>query len=111
MDAIIRMLEVRRANAKARLDEFAAKFAKDPLRSLEWSLDVFEAAATYNVAGNAIAALGRDAPGVSGVRQRATENAMHGARWPRRSTSPTSNLAHACEVAALAELASDLEGL
>lgn len=91
---------------QAKVDKFAADFAKDPAYALSWGTSVFEAAANLKVAQMLIYAFTPKEGGVQLSIKAACEvcldRAMNKTRWPAQSTSPASNLMEQYEGAAYA---------
>lgn len=86
--------------------ELLAKFVKElsetPLYAMKWADKIFESSAKAEVARrvSVLIAEKRDLAGAMKAMQRDINSAS---RWPHRSTSPSSNMAHQCETAAWAE--------
>ena len=81
------------------------KFDSDPAYAFECASQVAEAAAKAQVY-RLIIALTLEA-GPFKALDRATEEALRGARWPSHSTSPMANLMHEAQTAAWAEFVAD----
>lgn len=90
-----------RSSDEATIAKLAADLATNPAHALKWSADAFAAAARIEVAAQAAAVI--EAKGLDVALTIARENVMRGARFPERSTSPTSNLVSECRTAAWAE--------
>jgi hypothetical protein len=107
-------LRVRVAVAKSSLDEWGAKFLKDPVCALEWSNQAFIQAARFEIFTTIIDALDAlpDNPEnsfekiVAYVRR----DALRGARSPASSTSMPYNLMDTCRTQAWADALALLEG-
>ena len=87
--------EVTERDVKHRREEladWAEKFKVDPLYQLEWSKEVFRAAADLKANEIVLEYLDRDCT-VETIRDEFTAAALRGARWPASSTSAQSNLA------------------
>ena len=95
--------------AQARLDKFAADFAKDPAHALSWGTDTFQAAAKLKVLKQILAALEDGTATVDNIRSTMMDRVLSKSRYPAQSTSPTSNLIEQYELAACAEILSDLQ--
>jgi hypothetical protein len=96
-------------SAQARLDKFAVEFAKDPAHALTWGTDAFAKAAELRVYKQIIAAL--EGPGctLAHIRSTMMDRVLHKSKYPAQSSSPTSNLIEQYELAACAEILSDLQ--
>ena len=100
----------RQADAtQASLDKFAADFAKDPAHALTWGTDTFANAAKLRVLKQIIAALEDGHGNLDNIRSTLMDRVLHRAKYPAQSTSPTSNLIEQYELAACAEILSDLQ--
>lgn len=95
-------------SCQARLDKFTAKFAEDPAYALSWGTEAFQAAASLRVLKQVIGALNEEGT-LDNIRSTLTDRVMHKAKYPPQSTSPTSNLIEQYELAAYAEILSDLQ--
>jgi hypothetical protein len=95
--------------AQARLDKFAEDFAKDPAHALSWGLDSFKNAAELRVLKQIIAALEDGTATIDDIRATMMDRILHRSKYPPQSTSPTSNLIEQYELAACAEIFSDLK--
>lgn len=96
-------------SAQARLDKFAVEFAKDPAYALSWGTDAFQHAAQLRVLKQIIAALTDGDGNLENIRSTMMDRVLHKSRYPAQSTSPTSNLIEQYELAACAEILSDLQ--
>lgn len=95
---------------QARLDLFTTKFQEDPVHALTWSNDTFANAAKLRVVKQILAALdGETKATLENIRSTLTDRVLHRAKYPPQSTSPTSNLIEQYELAACAEILSDLQ--
>lgn len=81
-----------RDRAKAELDKWAAAFAQNPARELEWSVGTFENAATLKVAETIIYHHERGVSSHEILQELQEEIRRASRRGLSRSTSPTSNL-------------------
>ena len=95
-------------SCQARLDKFAVKFAEDPAYALSWGTEAFQAASSLRVLKQVIGALNEEGT-LDNIRSTLTDRVMHKAKYPPQSTSPTSNLIEQYELAACAEILSDLQ--
>ena len=95
-------------SCQARLDKFVSKFAEDPAYALSWGTEAFQAAASLRVLKQVIGALNEEGT-LDNIRSTLTDRVMHKAKYPPQSTSPTSNLIEQYELAAYAEILSDLQ--
>lgn len=85
------------SSAESRIKSFADKMLKDPAYELAWGGDAFSAAARIKVWSSVHAYIHEnpliaDEIRVENVKKEAMNNVIRGARYPERSTSPTSNL-------------------
>ena len=96
-------------SAQAQLDKFMADFHKDPAYALIWSTDTFKHAAQLRVYKQIIAALEEGHANVDNIRATMMDRVLHKSKYPAQSTSPTSNLIEQYELAACAEILSDLQ--
>ena len=96
---------------QARLDKFTTRFAEDPAYALSWGTEAFQAAASLRVVKQILAALNSEdsKATLENIRSTLTDRVMHKAKYPPQSTSPTSNLIEQYELAACAEILSDLQ--
>lgn len=98
--------------ATATLEDWRAKLAEHPFYAFEWADRAFEAAAQVDVATRLLDflhALVADPEKTSAeafemTLQAAREEVQRGARWPSRSTSPSSNHAEQQKLAAYATI-------
>lgn len=82
----------------------------DPAYTMEWMGDrAFESAAKRKIALLVLAWLSAKNGGPAVALKELRKVLLFGARAPKRSTSPSANLAHQAEVAAAAEFVSDWE--
>ena len=95
--------------AQARLDEFKVEFDKDPAYALSWGNDTFANAAKLRVLKQIIAACDNGTATVDNIRSTLMDRVLHKSKYPAQSTSPTSNLIEQYELAACAEILSDLQ--
>jgi hypothetical protein len=96
--------------AQTQLDEFQASFAKNPAHALVWSTGTFKAAAERKTLKIMLQDLDNGAD-VPSLRLMLQNKVLHAAKYPAQSTSPTSNLMEQYELAACAEMLSDLNSL
>jgi len=99
-----------RDRAKKELDDFAAKLASDPIYALGWAEGAYDAAGTYHVLAEVIAAFEEGCSAKDALAS-VTREALRGARWPERSTSVTSNRLSQAKTAAYANAIERLEHL
>lgn len=100
--------------AQKSCDEWSKKFAENHSYALSWSSDVFASAAKVDVSKQVLLFLDENIDKsltevVTTLRQHAHDKAWRAARYPARSTSPTSNLMEQCEAAAWAEFHEELK--
>jgi hypothetical protein len=93
----------------ARIEKFKQALDKNPTYALTWSLDAFAGAAKLLVLNQVINALGNEETTVEHIRSSLTDRILHKSKYPPQSTSPTSNLIEQYELAACAELVSELQ--
>lgn len=86
------------------LARFAEKLARDPGAALDGCEGTIERAAAVRVTENCLVALTKDTVTVEDVRDRALAESMRCAKFPQRSTSPTSNVMYAYQGAAWVEV-------
>ena len=96
-------------SAQARLDKFTETFAKDPAYALSWGTDAFQAAAKLRVLKQILTALDEGDATAENIRSTMMDRVLHKSKYPAQSTSPTSNLIEQYELAACAEILSDLQ--
>lgn len=94
---------------QSKLDKFMDDFAKDPAHALSWSNGIFEVAARLKVTKQIIAALEAGDATLENIRSTMMDRVMHKSKYPSQSTSPTSNLMEQYELAACANILSDLQ--
>ena len=97
------------AATQSRLDKFAQDFAKDPAYALSWGNDTFKDAAQLRIYKQIIAALMAGDATLENIRSTMMDRILHKSKYPPQSTSPTSNLIEQYELAAYADILSDLE--
>ena len=85
------------------LAEFATRFAKDPAHALSWSSNTFENAARYSMNKEVLEHIARlsepqdeyttrsDEEVIRVMQREFAREVLRNAKWPERSTSPTSN--------------------
>lgn len=108
-DKLLKRFQNQAESCQASLDKFTVNFAEDPAYALSWGLGAFEKAAKLRVLKQIISALEGGEANVDNIRSTLTDRVMHRAKYPPQSTSPTSNLIEQYELAACAELLSDLQ--
>lgn len=96
-------------SAQAQLDKFAVDFAKDPAYALSWGTDAFRAAAKLRVFKEIISALTDGHGNLENIRATMLDRVLHKSKYPAQSSSPTSNLIEQYELAACAEILSELQ--
>ena len=100
-------------SAQRELDKFAVEFAQDPAHALSWSNGVFAKAAKLRVLKQVIGSLQEtqniETDDVNFVKSCMMDRVLHKSKYPAQSTSPTINLIEQYELAACAEILSDLE--
>jgi hypothetical protein len=93
---------------RQRLDEFEGEFKKDPVHALEFSEQIFRAAAYVHFLEIIQVELRKDAPNTERVINILKHQVLVGSRYPRRSTMITSNLMSECQTVAAIALLEDL---
>lgn len=109
--ATVQVLEGKLQYAQRELAKFESTFKRSPLYALEWSQDMFRAAAMVQIVEEALAFLREPTATEAGAvafRNSCGKRAMHAARYPGRSSSTTANLADAARGEVYAELYEDL---
>ncbi len=98
---LVATLEGRVKRAADEIAKFTGKLATSPSPAydLEWSGEVFTAAARLEVGRRMLGSLGREEVDVQAFLRAITDQALRDSRWPKRSTSVVANLM-AQEVAA-----------
>jgi predicted Zn-dependent protease len=96
-------------SVQRQLDVFRADFDKDPAHALSWGTDTFRAAAKLTVLRQVVTALEAGTANKANILQTLTDRILHRAKYPPQSSSPTGNLIEQYELAACADIVSDLE--
>jgi threonine aldolase len=91
------------------LDKFAAEFSKDPAHALSWGTGAFEKAARLRVLKQIVVALEEGHADIDNIRSTMMDRVLHKSKYPAQSSSPTSNLIEQYELAACADILSDLQ--
>lgn len=100
-------------SAELSLVEFEDRFKENPSHALDWAIGTFEAAARKKIWTFVLNIEQRDRSNeevVSLIAAHALNEAVNGARWPQRSTEPSSNLMHQCMTQAWANLYCEVVG-
>lgn len=84
--------------------------AKNPVHAFEWADAAFTAAARHEVMTNSLRHLDTTTGTLETLKAAAMHRALRGARYPARSTSPSSRIMAQETAAAWAELLEVLEG-
>ena len=106
---LIKRLESGIKSCQESAQTFAEKFLKDPAYTLSWGTEAFSNAAKLKVYGMVYAALTDETPcSIQAVKATLMDRVLHRSKYPPQSTSPCSNLMEQYELAAYAELLSDL---
>jgi len=106
---LLKRFQSQAESAQERLDKFAVEFAKDPAYALSWGTDAFAKAAELRVYKQIIAALEDGTATLENIRSTMMDRVLHKSKYPAQSSSPTSNLIEQYELAACAEVLSDLQ--
>lgn len=106
LNELVEHLRRQASNASRITAQFRLDFDRDAAESLTWSDNVFEAAAELRVFERVIKHLTKPESKVTfdSIRGFALEEAVHGARYPKHSTSPVSNLVAEYETRAWAKI-------
>ena len=96
-------------SVQSQLDKFAHDFAKDPAHALSWGTGAFKAAAELTVLKQIIVALQSGTATKENIQSTLMDRVLHKSKYPAQSSSPTSNLIEQYELAASAEILSDLQ--
>jgi hypothetical protein len=110
-DKLLKRFQSQVDSAQVRLDKFSADFAKDPAHALSWGNDAFAAAAKIRVLKQIVAALEDGSATLENIRSTMMDRVLNKSKYPPQSSSPTSNLIEQYELAACAEILSDLQYL
>jgi hypothetical protein len=106
---LIKRLESNIQSCKESVDKFIEKLKEDPAYALSWGTGTFQTAANLKVYEMVYAALTAETPcSVQAVKETLMDRVLHKSKYPPQSTSPCSNLMEQYELAAYAELLSDL---
>jgi hypothetical protein len=89
--------------------DLVKKFAENPANAMSWGGTYFTHAAEYNAAVG-VKQMFEDGYTVDAMRAVVMRDVMHKAKYPARSTSPTSNLMEQEELAASTKLLGYLDG-
>ena len=113
LEYLEQMAEQETARAQENVDRFKERFGEHPADALEWSLSGFESVAKievlhYVLRGNGNRGDMTPEQVVVALANRALTETVNGARWPKRSTSPTDHLMDECMTAAWAQLFCDI---
>jgi hypothetical protein len=108
-DKLLKRFQSQIAMCQESLDKFAADFAKDPAYALSWGTGAFEKAAKLRVLQQIAHALAEGNGNLENIRSTMMDRVLHKSKYPAQSTSPTSNLIEQYELAACAEILSDLQ--
>jgi hypothetical protein len=106
---LLMRFQIQAEMAQDTLDKFTVDFAKDPAYALSWGTDAFAKAARLRVLNQIIAALEEGTATVDNIRGTLTDRVLHKSKYPPQSTSPTSNLIEQYELAACADILSELQ--
>lgn len=92
----------------ASIEKFKTKLDEDPAHALSWGTDAFQNAAELRVLKQVVHCL-QDGATKESIQSFLMDRVLYRSRYPAHSTSPTSNLIDQYELAACAELLSDLK--
>ena len=104
---LIKRLESGIKAGQESIEVFAAKLVANPAHVLSWGTDAFKTAADLKIAKQVLNAL-NDGATVEQVKSTLMDRVLNRSKYPPQSTSPCSNLMEQYELAAYAELLSDL---
>jgi hypothetical protein len=111
LDAVRVLIESGLRAANEELDKFAKSFADDPAHAMDWSASAFNAAAVKRVTTRVLEAIGNminkgTSRGdiLSHLVDYSTKEILTRAKYPKKSTSATSNLLDAEMLAAWADI-------
>ena len=106
---LIKRLESNIKSCQESMDKFIEKLKQDPAYTLSWGTGAFQTAANLKVYQMVLAALTAETPcSVQAVKETLMDRVLNKSKYPPQSTSPCSNLMEQYELAAYAELLSDL---
>jgi len=108
-DKLLKRFQSQLSAVAGRLDKFAEDFAKDPAYTLAWSNDTFKAAAKMQLLRELVNALENGNATLDNIRATLMDRVLNKSKYPPQSTSPTSNLIEQYQLAACAEILSDLQ--
>ena len=108
--SFIKRLESDIASEQAQIDRFVAKVQEDPAYALSWGTNAFASAANLKVFKLVLAAMTREeeACSMQDLKSTLMDRVLHKSKYPAQSTSPCSNLMEQYELAAYANMLSDL---
>jgi hypothetical protein len=109
MDTFKKYLESRRDRCKKIIDSFGEEFRKHPVHALEWSGDVFRAAAEEQVTSQILFGI-NDGRSLAELTTFTIDEALRLSSGQGSSTSPVSNHIAKCVAAAWADMAVRLRG-
>ena len=104
---LIKRLESTIEGCEASIRKFAEKLINDPAYTLSWGTDSFKTAAELKVYKQVLNAF-NDGATLEQVKSSLMDRVLNKAKYPAQSTSPCSNLMETYELAAYAELVSDM---
>ena len=108
-DKLLKRFQNQVESCQTKLDKFAIDFAKDPAYALSWGNETFASAAKIRVLKQIVAALENGDATLDNIRSTMMDRVLHKSKYPAQSTSPTSNLIEQYELAACADILSDLQ--
>ena len=106
----IKRLESNIASEQAQIDKFVAKVQEDPAYALSWGTNAFASAANLKVFKLVLTAMTREENPctMQDVKNTLMDRVLQRSKYPPQSTSPCSNLMEQYELAAYANMLSDL---
>lgn len=106
---LIKRLESNIKACKESAQAFSEKFLKNPAYALSWGTDAFSNAAKLKVYDMVYSALTAETPcSIQAVKETLMDRVLNKSKYPPQSSSPCSNLMEQYELAAYADLLSDL---
>lgn len=107
-DFLVKRFQWKLEQAQSDILEFVGKVQHDAAYALSWSNSVFSVAAKERVYKQVLNSI-NEGTDVDTIIGGVTDRVLHKAKYPAQSTSPTSNLIEQYELAAWAEVLSDLQ--
>ena len=102
VENFVRYVNAEIEDATRRIFRFSAELSENPARALEWSADVFTAAASIRISNRLLREIESN-PSIADLRSMLTYEVINSASSPRFSSNTTANLMSIHETAALAD--------